>query len=137
MDATDHGPGPFVVDIEEATLANTNYRTTLWTGVHLQVTLMSIPPGQAIGLEMHSSVDQFLRIEQGVARVQMGPAADDLSFDVELEADSVVLVPAGNWHNLTNVGGDDLKVYSIYAPVQHAHGTVHVTRADAAAAEHH
>jgi mannose-6-phosphate isomerase-like protein (cupin superfamily) len=133
---TDHGANPYVVDIEDATLQNTAFRATLWTGSHLQVTVMSIPPGQEIGLEVHGDRDQFLRIEAGRARVQMGPARDDLHFEREAGDDDVVLVPAGMWHNLTNVGSDDLKLSSLYGPPEHPHGTVHATKAEADAAEH-
>lgn len=132
----DQGPEPFVVDIEDATLSNENYRTTLWTGPHLQMTVMQIDPGHDIGLEVHEHGDQFLRVEAGRARVQMGPAEDDLSFDHEVADDWVIMVPAGSWHNVTNTGETPLKLYVLYAPPEHAHGTVHRTAADAAADEH-
>ncbi|CAN5785489.1 hypothetical protein BH23ACT12_BH23ACT12_10890 [soil metagenome] len=131
----DEGPNPFVTDIEAATLANENYRTTLWTGTNLQMTVMSIEPGNDIGLEVHGNGDQFLRVEAGKARVQMGPAEDDLPFDREVEDDWVILVPAGTWHNVTNIGDEAMKVYALYAPPEHPHGTVHPTKADDA--EHH
>lgn len=134
---TDQGPAPFVVDIERATVDNDAYRDTLWTGRYLQLTVMAIAPGDDIGLEVHHDHDQFLRLESGRARVQMGPAADDLSFDELVADDFAVFVPAGSWHNLTNVGSEPLKLYSIYAPPEHPHGTVHQTRADAEAAEGH
>lgn len=127
----DRGPHPFVVDIEKATLANENYRATLWTGKYLQMTVMSIEPGHDIGLEVHEDHDQFLRVEEGKGRVQMGPKKDDLSFDKVVEDDWVVLVPAGSWHNITNIGDGPLKVYSLYAPPEHPHGTVHATKAEA------
>lgn len=135
MTTRDAGPRPFVTDIEKATLGNENYRTTLWTGSHLQVTLMSIPPGGDIGLEVHEDHDQFLRVESGRGRVQMGPAEDDLSFDEEVEDDWVVLIPAGSWHNVTNTGAEPLKLYSLYGPPEHPHGAVHPTRAIAEEAE--
>ena len=75
-DPTDHGPNPYVVDIEEATLQNETYRTTLWTGTNLQLTVMAIQPGHDIGLEVHEDHDQFLRVEEGTGRVQMGPAKE-------------------------------------------------------------
>ncbi len=131
----DNGPAPSVVNIEQATVDNTNYRTTLWTGQHLQVTLMSIEPGNDIGLEVHPDTDQFLRIEQGQVTVLMGPNQDELEAR-EAVADEAVLVPAGTWHNLVNNGTEPFKVYSIYAPSHHPHGTVHVTKADGEAAEH-
>jgi mannose-6-phosphate isomerase-like protein (cupin superfamily) len=135
-DTADRGPAPFAIDIETATLANDNYRATLWTGKNLQMTVMSIAPGQDIGLEVHTTHDQFLRIEQGRGRVQMGPSRDDLSFVREVQEDWVVLVPAGSWHNITNIGDRPLKLYSLYAPPEHPHGTVHTTRADSDAADH-
>ena len=133
---TDTGPNPFVVDLEKATLDNENYRTTLWTGKYLQMTVMAIKPGHDIGLEVHEDHDQFLRVEQGRGRVQMGPAKDELRLDQEVTGDWAILIPAGSWHNVTNVGDEDLKVYSLYAPAEHAHGTVHPTREDAEH-EHH
>jgi mannose-6-phosphate isomerase-like protein (cupin superfamily) len=136
---TDHGPEPYVTDIERATLENDTYRTAIWTGRNLQVTVMSIQPGHDVGLEVHDDHDQFLRVEQGRARVQMGPARDDLSLDETVGDDDAVFVPAGSWHNLTNIGDEPLRLYSIYAPAEHPHGTVHATKAeaDAAEAEHH
>jgi mannose-6-phosphate isomerase-like protein (cupin superfamily) len=134
---TDRGPSPFVIDIEAATLANESYRTTLWTGSNLQMTVMHIEPGHDVGLEVHSDRDQFLRVEQGRARVQMGAAEDSLTFDEQVGDDWVILVPAGSWHNITNVGDEPLKLYSLYAPPEHPHGTVHATKAESDAAEHH
>jgi mannose-6-phosphate isomerase-like protein (cupin superfamily) len=133
---TDHGPQPFVTDIEAATLANDTFRTTLWTGRHLQLTAMCLQPEEQIGLEVHDDVDQFLRVEGGTGLVEMGPARDDLSFRREISDDDAVLVPAGSWHNVTNTGGRPLRLYSVYGPAEHPHGTVHVTKEDADAAEH-
>lgn len=133
-DIIDHGPEPFVANIEEATLANTNYRTTLWTGAHLQVTLMAIQPGHDIGLEVHDTTDQFLRIEEGTATVYLGGSKDNLESFVA-NNDDAVIVPAGTWHNLVNSGDTPLKVYSIYAPPKHPHGTVQATKEEADASE--
>jgi mannose-6-phosphate isomerase-like protein (cupin superfamily) len=132
----DRGPQPHVLDIEQATLGNDTYRTAVWTGSYLQLTVMSIEPGGEIGLEVHEDHDQFLRIESGRGRVQMGPAKDRLDLDREVGDDWAILVPAGSWHNLTNIGDDPLKLYSLYAPREHPHGTVHRTKAEADAAEH-
>ena len=126
----DHGPHPYTVDIEEATLENDNFRTTVWTGKHLQVTVMSIPVGGDIGLEIHNHEDQFLRIEQGRGLVQMGPTEGEVTFEEEVSDDWAVIVPVGTWHNITNVGDEPLKVYSIYGPPHHAFDTVHPTQAD-------
>ena len=133
----DDGPNPFVTNIEADTLANDNYRTTRWTGSNIQLTLMSIEPGRDIGLEVHEHGDQFLRVEAGRARVQMGPSEDDLNFDREVGDDWAIFVPAGSWHNITNIGDDPLKVYAIYGPPEHPHGTDHATKAEADADEHH
>ena len=89
-----------------------------------------------IGLELHPDIDQFLRIEQGEGRVLMGDAEDKLDFVQEVKADYSVFVPAGKWHNLVNTGNEPIKLYSIYAPVEHPHGTVHKTQAKAMEAEH-
>lgn len=136
-DRTDHGPEPFVLDIEQATLDNATFRTALWTGPNLQLTVMSIEPGDDIGLEVHHDRDQFLRIESGSGRVQMGPTEDDLPFDREVGDDWAILVPAGTWHNVTNTGNTPLRLYALYAPPEHAAGTLHRDKAEAEADEHH
>ena len=133
---TDFGPNPFVVDIAKATLANDNFRTVLWTGKHLQLTVMSILPGEDIGLEVHPHTDQFLRIEGGQGLCQMGKTPCSLKFVQPVFEDSAIFVPAGRWHNITNTGNTPLKLYSIYAPPNHAHGAVHPTKAVAEAEEH-
>ena len=131
----DYGPNPFVININEATKQNNTFRTALWTGEHLQVTLMSIGVGEDIGLEIHPNLDQFLRIEQGQGIVRMGKSRNNLDFEKKVYDDSAIIIPAGTWHNLTNTGTVPLKLYSIYAPPNHPFGTVHVTKADAMAAE--
>ncbi|MFD2616083.1 cupin domain-containing protein [Terrilactibacillus laevilacticus] len=131
----DYGAKPFVININEASRQNNTFRTALWTGTHLQVTLMSLGIGEDIGLEMHPNVDQFLRIEQGQGIVQMGKNKNNLTFKRNVYDDFAIVVPAGTWHNVTNTGNIPLKLYSIYAPPNHPFGTVHVTKADALAAE--
>lgn len=131
----DYGSEPFVVNINEAAKQNNTYRTALWTGKHLQVTLMSINVGEDIGLEIHPNVDQFLRIEQGQGIVQMGKSKDNLNFKRNAYDDFAIMIPAGTWHNVINTGNIPLKLYSIYAPPNHSFGTVHVTKADALAVE--
>lgn len=132
----DSGPDPTVTNIERETLQNSAFRSALWTGEHLQTTLMSIPVRGEIGLEKHGDTDQFLRIEQGQGLVQMGPSANQLTKQERVHAGSVIFVPAGTWHNLTNIGRIPIKLYSIYAPPAHPHGTVHQTKADSDAEEH-
>jgi len=134
---TDHGPQPFVVDIHKATVNNNNFRTALWTGEHLQLTLMRIPAGENIGLEVHPNVDQFLCVEEGQGLVQMGDSRDNLTFKQLAYDDSAIFVPAGTWHNVTNTGNKPLKLYSIYGPPDHPRGTVHQTKAIAQAQEGH
>lgn len=135
MNLMDYGPEPFAANIEELTLQNNNYRTALWTGKNLQVTLMSINVGEDIGLEVHTTHDQFLRIEEGSGIVQMGDSRENLDFQRRVSDGFAVIVPAGKWHNLINTGDTPLKLYSIYAPPQHPSGTVHQTKAIAEAAE--
>lgn len=131
----DYGPEPFVVNIEEASKQNDNFRLALWTGEHLQLTLMSINVGEDIGLEIHPDLDQFIRIEQGQGIVRMGDRRDRLDFQRTVSDGYVFVIPAGKWHNLINTGNVPIKLYSIYAPPQHPRGTVHETKADAEAAE--
>ena len=131
----DIGPQPQSFDIERATNENTNYRTVAWSGRYLQVTLMSIPARGDIGLEVHPETDQFLRLDAGNGRVQMGPAKDNLTFEKDVSDGWCVLVPAGTWHNVTNVGTTPMQIYAIYAPAHHAPGKVQATAAIAEADE--
>lgn len=133
----DYGKQPFVVNINEVTKQNNTFRTALWTGSHLQVTLMSINVGEEIGLENHLSVDQFLRVEDGQGIVRMGDSKDRLDFEESIYDDAAIMIPAGKWHNIINTGNTPLKIYSIYAPPQHPKGTVHTTKSEAIAAEEH
>lgn len=126
----------WVANIEGETRGNTTFRTALWTGKHSQLTVMSLRPGENIGLEVHPEVDQFLRLEQGTARVDVGPARDELSESYDVGEDWAFIVPAGTWHNVTNAGDTELKLYTIYSPPNHPPHTVHKTKAEAEAAEH-
>jgi mannose-6-phosphate isomerase-like protein (cupin superfamily) len=129
----DIGPEPQSFDIEQATKKNANYRSVAWSGRYLQVTLMSIPAGGDIGLEAHPETDQFLRLDAGSGRVQMGAAKDKLTFERDVSNGWCVLVPAGTWHNITNTGPTPMQVYTVYAPVHHAADKVQATAAAAAA----
>jgi mannose-6-phosphate isomerase-like protein (cupin superfamily) len=131
----DIGPAPQSFDIEEATKANGDYRSVAWSGKYLQVTLMSIPVGGDIGLEAHPETDQFLRLDAGQGKVQMGPSKDELTFEKDVSDGWCVLVPAGTWHNVTNTGDVPMQLYAIYAPVHHAAGRVHETQEAAEADE--
>ncbi len=131
MAINDVGPEPTSFDLEKATTENSNYRTVAWTGKHLQVTLMSIPVGESIGLEKHPETDQFLRLDAGRGKCVMGPAEDELTFEQEVADGWSIQVPAGTWHDVINTGEEPLRLYAIYAPVHHAPGLVQETDEDA------
>ncbi|MBY3621372.1 cupin [Paenibacillus sp. VTT E-133280] len=127
----DYGKKPFVINIEQVTKLNNTFRTALWSGEYFQVTVMSIPVGDDIGLEVHPHTDQFIRIEEDQGLVQMGDSKNKLDFETMVYDNYAILIPAGKWHNLTNTGNIPLKVYVIYAPPEHPTGTIHVTKAEA------
>jgi mannose-6-phosphate isomerase-like protein (cupin superfamily) len=131
MTIKDIGPQAQTFDLERETLENGSYRAVAWSGTYLQLTLMSIPVGEDIGLEAHPETDQFLRLDAGRGRVQMGPAKDQLDVDREVEDGWAIFVPAGTWHNVTNIGDEPMQLYAVYAPVHHAAGRVQATAADA------
>ncbi len=128
----DFGPEPFLFDIEEYTTQNETFRTAVWTGKSMQMTVMTIQPGEDIGLELHTTIDQFIRVEEGSGLLKMGDTEDNLNFERRMEEDFAAFIPAGKWHNLVNDTDKPLKLYSIYAPVEHPHGTVHQTREEGA-----
>lgn len=126
----------WVGDIERATLENETFRTVVFTGGHVQLTVMRLAPGEDIGREAHPHLDQFLRLESGTGRVEFGSSEDVVEETHEVSEDWAIVVPAGVWHNVVNTGDHDLQLYSLYAPPQHPDGTVHRTKAEAEAAEH-
>jgi mannose-6-phosphate isomerase-like protein (cupin superfamily) len=126
----------WVGDIERATLDNRTFRTVLFTGTHAQLTVMRLGPGEDIGREVHPHLDQFLRIESGRGRLELGGSEDAIDETHDVGADWAMVVPAGVWHNVVNTGEGDLQLYSLYAPPEHPEGTVHRTKAEAQAAEH-
>jgi mannose-6-phosphate isomerase-like protein (cupin superfamily) len=129
----------WVADIEHATKNNENFRTVLFTGDHMQLTVMRLGPGEDIGPETHPHLDQFLRVEQGTGRVELGRSRYPVEETHEIGDDWAAIIPAGIWHNVINTGEGELKLYSLYSPPEHPEGTVHGTKADAEAAEaaHH
>lgn len=129
----------WVDDIERATLDNSTFRTVLFTGAHLQLTVMRLGPGEEIGWESHPDLDQFIRIEQGEGRVELGGSADAVDETHAVSDDWAAIIPAGVWHNVVNAGSADLRLYSLYTPPEHPEGAIHRTKAeaDAAEAEHH
>jgi mannose-6-phosphate isomerase-like protein (cupin superfamily) len=126
----------WVGDVEQATLDNDAFRTVLFTGEHTQLTVMRLGSGEDIGREAHPHLDQFLRVEQGTGRVELGRSEDAVDETHEVEDDWAIIVPAGVWHNVVNTGSGELKLYSLYSPPEHPDGTVHRTKADAERAEH-
>jgi mannose-6-phosphate isomerase-like protein (cupin superfamily) len=126
----------WVGDIEKATLDNDNFRTVVHTAQHTQLTVMSLAPGEDIGMEVHPHLDQFLRIEQGQARAEFGRSEGQVNERHDVGADWALIVPAGVWHNVVNTGEDKAKLYSLYSPPEHPDGTVHVTKQESEGAEH-
>ena len=131
----DIGKGSWIEDVDAKTAENTTFRTVVHTGRHTQLTVMCIRPGEDIGREVHRGHDQFLRIVEGHARVELGPNEGEVEQTQQIEPGWAVIVPAGVWHNVVNTGKDDLKLYSLYSPPVHLDGTVHHTKAEAEAAE--
>jgi len=137
LEYKDFGPEIFVFDMEEYTLQNKSYRHALWTGTTLQLSLMSLEKGEDIGAEIHHNIEQFIRVESGKGVVMLGDSEDNMDYRVEMEDDMAVIIPAGKWHNIVNTGDEPLKLYSIYGPAEHPHGTVHKTHEEGMEAHHH
>ena len=121
----------FSFNIEDSVLKNQNFRKTFWTGKFMQITLMSINSGSSIGLEMHPDTDQFLKIEDGIGQVLIGKSKDRLSYQKRVKKGDAIIVPAGMWHNVINLGRGCIKLYSVYAPPHNKPGAVHRTKQDA------
>lgn len=121
----------FIGDIEELTEENTAFRRVVYTGRRLQLVLMSIAPGEAIGDEVHEDRDQFFRIEKGKGEVWIDGKR------TKVEDDDAIIVPAGARHNVINTGRKPLKLYTLYGPPEHKDGVVHATKAEAEANEEH
>lgn len=120
----------FVANIEKDTIANSNFRQVLYSAKHCQIVLMSLKPGEDIGMEVHNDNDQFFRFESGTGKCLI----DGNEYDIQ--DGTAVIVPAGAEHNIINVSEtEDLKLYTIYAPAHHKDGIVRATKAEAAAQE--
>jgi mannose-6-phosphate isomerase-like protein (cupin superfamily) len=116
----------FVGDIDKLTIENTNFRKVVYTGQHAQLVLMSLLPGEEIGLEVHETTDQFIRVEQGEGRVVMN------GEEQSIKEGGAIVVPAGTKHNVINVSTTNpLKLYTVYSPPHHKDQIVHKTKADA------
>ena len=125
----------YAFNLRQEVMNNNYFRKEFWTGEHLQLTLMSIPVDSSIGLENHPHTDQLLYIEQGQGLVMMGSCKGILNYQKMVYEDFSIVIPAGTWHNIINVGNCPLKLFSIYAPPQHPPGTIHRTKEEAEAAE--
>ena len=118
----------FVADIEKETLKNNYFRRVLFTGKHTQLVVMCLKPKEDIGNEVHRKVDQFFRIEQGKARFVLNNGKNKYAA----KNGFAVIVPAGTWHNVTNISKNkNLKLYTLYSPPNHHPGTIHKTKAEA------
>ena len=123
----------YVGPIEKTTLKNDYFRQVLFTGKYSQLVVMCLQPNEEIGNEVHSDVDQFFRIEEGEARFVFNGTEEHVVGDGD-----AVVVPAGTYHNVINASSTKpLRLYTIYTPPEHPDGTVHKTKAEADAAEHH
>jgi mannose-6-phosphate isomerase-like protein (cupin superfamily) len=118
----------FSINLELETTKNTDFRRVLYTGVHSQLVLMSLKPGEEIGSEVHEHLDQFFRFEQGEGVVVIN------GFKHVVKDGSSTIVPAGALHNVVNTSSSkDLKLYTIYSPPEHIDKTIRKTKADAIA----
>ena len=125
----------WVGDIERMTLDNDTFRTVLFTGAHA-AHRDATHPGRGHRQEVHPDRDQFIRIEEGQARVEFGRDEDGVDESHDVSDDWAIVIPSGTWHNVINTGPGELKLYSLYSPPEHPDGTVHRSKADADAAEH-
>jgi mannose-6-phosphate isomerase-like protein (cupin superfamily) len=119
---------PYVGDIKEAAKKNEYFREVLFTGAKGQLVIMSLVPGEEIGSEVHE-VDQFLYVVDGEGKVVLDGVTK------EFEKGMIVCVPAGTRHNVINSDDEAMKLFTVYAPPQHAAGTIHRTKAEAEGAE--
>ena len=118
----------FVGDIEKLTLTNNNFRKVIYTGQHAQLVFMSLLPSEAIGMEVHETTDQFLRIEKGEGKVILN------GEEHMLKDGSAIIVPAGTHHNIINTSSTNpMKLYTVYSPSHHKDGTIHKTKQEAKA----
>lgn len=116
----------YKVNIENVTLRNDNFRKVLYTSTHMQLVLMTLPPHEEIGFEVHRDNDQFFRIEEGNGKCIID------GTEYEINNGDVIIVPAGAKHNLINTDEiTDLKLYTLYAPPHHKDSIVRKTKLDA------
>jgi len=122
---------PYITNIEEATLENDNFRKVLFTTERSQLVVMSLLPGEEIGMEVHPDIDQFIRFEDGEGQVILD------GVETAVKTEDAVVIPAGTEHNVVNTSSSTkLKLYTIYTPPEHVDGVIHETKADAEGDEH-
>lgn len=126
----DRGNEPIVFDIRKEAFLTPDFRVALWTGGNLQLTVMTIPVGEETGIERHEGIDQLVGVVSGAGEVLFGNRENYFATPVPLDAHSVILIPAGTYHNIRNVGRTPLKLYSVYAPKAHKFGTVDISKTD-------
>lgn len=124
----DLGPTPSIINIEKRTEENSNYKKALWTGNNIQLILMSIPIGENTGIETSPNTEQFIKIEEGRALVELGPDINNLSVQKEINSDYALIIPAGTYYKITNINNEPLKLYSIYSPTNYKKGTINITK---------
>jgi mannose-6-phosphate isomerase-like protein (cupin superfamily) len=118
----------FFTNIEKETLENQNFRKVLYTAKHSQLVLMSLKPGEEIGMEVHPDNDQFFRFERG-----QGKCIID-GNEYEIKDGVAIVVPAGAQHNVINTSEtEELKLYTIYSPPHHKDGIIRATKEEAEA----
>jgi mannose-6-phosphate isomerase-like protein (cupin superfamily) len=115
----------YVINIEEKTLANNYFREVLFTTDKSQLVVMTLKPGEEIGMEVHPEHDQFIRIESGKGKAIMNGEEHEISDG------SAVVIPAGTQHNIINMSETAMKLYTIYTPPEHKQGTIHKTKEEA------
>lgn len=119
-----------LINIRSEVMTNDNFRSEVWTGEYMQLTVMSIPVGGEIGLEVHSDLEQFIKVESGCANVYMGETKNSVRLVGKINPNYALVIPANTWHNVINACACPLKVYSLYAPPKHPVGTVHKSKLD-------
>lgn len=122
----------YSINIEDKSIENPHFREVLYTAPNLQLVVMTLQPGEEIGLETHEHGDQFFRVEAGTGEAILDGETHQLSDGM------IVVIPAGTEHNIVNTSSSTpLNMYTIYTPPEHEDGIIHKTKAEADAAEEH
>lgn len=123
------GKKGFKTNIEEDTINNTNFRKVLYTGEHLQLVLMTLKANEEIGMETHTTIDQFFRFESGSGQCIIN------GNEYDVKDGDCVIIPAGSEHNIINTGQEPFTMYTIYTPPNHKDGVIFATKEDASKSE--